>query len=229
MPPVLSPLGRDLWVHRVPYRTMGLAVGRQLVVARLPDGGLWIHSPIPWTPALRSEIAALGEVRHVVGPNRFHDECLREFQAEYPAAQFHAAPGLAEDRRDIRFVAEPLLDTPRSDWAGVIDQHLVHGMPRLNEIVFLHRPTRSLLLADLAFNFGLNAQWLLKLAIGIGGTWGRFAPSRFCRSMMKDRAAVRSSIDTILGWDFDRIIVGHGDNVETRGKEVLREAFAFLR
>jgi hypothetical protein len=225
---MLSPLGADLWIHCVPYRAMGLAIGRQLVVARLPDGGLWIHSPIPWTAELRSEISTLGEVRHVVGPNRFHDECLREFQAEYPAAHFHAAPGLAADRRDIRFTAEPLSDSPCPDWKEVIDQHLVRGMPRLNEIVFFHRPSRSLLIADLAFNFGEEANWLLKLVIKVGGTWGHFAPSRFCRGMMKDRAAVRTSIEAILRWDFDRIIVGHGHNIETGGREVLRAAFAFL-
>jgi hypothetical protein len=225
---MLSSVGPDLWVHRVPYRTMGLAVGRQLVVARLPDGGLWIHSPIPWTAELRMELANFGEVRHVVGPNRFHDECLREFQAEYPSAQFHAAPGLASDRRDIRFSAEPLGDTPHPEWSGIIDQRLVRGMPRLNEIVFLHRPSRSLLIADLAFNFGAEAPWLLKLIIKLGGTWGDFAPSRFCRSMMRDRAAVRASLDAILAWDFDRIIVGHGHNVETGGKAALRKAFAFL-
>lgn len=57
---------------------------------------------------------------------------------------------------------------------------------------------------------------------------GRFSLSQFCQSLMRDRAAVRASIDTILAWDFDRIIVGHGLNIETAGKEVFRTAFAFL-
>ncbi len=46
--------------------------------------------------------------------------------------------------------------------------------------------------------------------------------------MMKDRPAVRASLDTILAWDFDRVIVGHGRKVETDGQRVFREAFAFL-
>jgi hypothetical protein len=225
---MLSPRPNGLWLHAVPYRVFALKLGRQLVVARLAHGGLWIHSPIPWSAELRAEIASLGEVTHVVGPNRFHDECLREFQAEYPTAQFHAAPGLAGDRPDIRFVAEPLSDAPPPDWSGTIDQHLVRGMPRLNELVFLHRPSRSLILADLAFNFGPDVHWPVKLLFRLGGTWGRFTPSRLERFMMKDRAAVRASIDTILAWDFDRIVVGHGQNIETGGKEAFRSAFAFL-
>lgn len=225
---MLSPLHSDLWVQAVPYRTMGLWIGRQLVVARLPAGGLWIHSPIPWSPALRTEVAGLGTVRHVVGPNRFHDECLREFQTEYPDAQFHAAPGLAADRRDLRFTNHPLSDAPHADWTGIIDQHLVRGMPRLNEVVFLHRASRSLIIADLAFNLGGERFSLLSLILRLGGTAGRFTPSRFCRSMMRDRPAVRASLATILGWDFDRIVVGHGPNIEAGGKDALRAAFAFL-
>lgn len=224
---VLTQLHPDLWVCAVPYRAMGFSIGRQIVVVRLPGGGLWIHSPIPVTVELRGELAALGEIRHVVGPNRYHDECLREFQAEYPAAQFHAAPGLAAQKRDVRFDAE-LSDQPHPDWRGVLDQHLIRGMPRLNEVVFFHAASRSLLIADLAFNLGPDGPWLLGLIMRTNGIWGRFGPSRFCKSMMRDKAAVRASLDRILEWDFDRVIVGHGRNLETKGKEIFREAFQFV-
>src|SRR5436190_2197500 len=121
---MLTQISPDILLCHVPYRAMGMWIGRQLVVVRLPSGGLWVHSPIPWSPALRSAVAQLGEVRHVIGPNCYHDECLREFQAEYPEAQFHAAPGLARSRRDLRFIPEPLGNVVHPDWAGVLDQRL---------------------------------------------------------------------------------------------------------
>jgi hypothetical protein len=226
---MLNEVHPGLFVSRVPYRAMGLWLGRQLVVSRLPKGGVWIHSPIPWSPALRSAVTDLGEVRHVVGPNRYHDECLREFQTEYPAARFHAAPGLAEARRDIRFVPAALSDEPHPDWADIIDQHLVRGMPRLNEVVFFHRPSRSLIIADLAFNFGPGTHWLLAAVMKLNGGFGQFAPTLFEKSMMKDRTAVRASIDHILSWDFDRVIAGHGENIESGGRDAVRRAFEFLR
>jgi len=228
--PLLQALHDDLWVCRVPYWAMGMPLGRQIVVVRLPAGGLWIHSPVPMTPELRRELAALGDVRHVVGPNRWHDECLREFQAEQPAALFHAAPGLAAQRRAVRFGAE-LSDRAHPDWSGVLEQHLVRGMPRMNEVVFFHPASRSLILADLAFNFGPGAPagpgWFAGL-MRLYGVWGRFGPTPLEKWMMQDKAAVRSSIDRILEWDFDRVIVGHGHNVNTGGKRVFREAYAFL-
>lgn len=220
---LLHQLHADLWVCAVPYK----ALGRQIVVVRLPGGGLWVHSPIPVTPELRRELGALGEVRHVIGPNCFHDECLREFQAEYPAALFHAAPGLAAIKRDVRFGAE-LSDTPHPDWAGALEQHLVRGMPRLNEVVFFHAASRTLVIADLAFNFGPDGSWWFALLMRLNGAWGRFGPSRFCRLLMKDKAAVRGSLDRILQWDFDRVLVGHGHNLDANAKPVFRGAFAFL-
>lgn len=225
--PVLHPLSADLWVCRVPYRAMGMPLGRQIVVARLPAGGLWIHSPVPMTPELRRELAALGEVRHVIGPNLWHDECLREFQAEYPAALFHAAPGLAACKKDVRFGAE-LSDTPHPDWAGTLEQHLVRGMPRMNEIVFFHPASRSLIIADLGFNLGPDGPWWFGLLMRAYGVWNRFGPTPLEKWMMKDRAAVRDSLDRILAWDFDRVIVGHGRNLEADARRIFREAYSFL-
>lgn len=228
MMPRLRQLHPDLWVCRVPYRAMGMPLGRQLVVVRLSAGGLWVHSPVPMTPELRREVAALGQVRHVVGPNLWHDECLSEFQAEHPAALFHAAPGLAATRRDVHFGAE-LADTPHPDWAGVLEQHLVCGMPRMNEVVFFHPASRSLIVADLAFNLGPDGPWWFGRLMRAYGAWNRFGPTLLEKLLMRDKAAVRASLDRILEWDFDRVIVGHGRNLETGAKPVFREAYAFLR
>jgi len=225
---MLIQLHDELWIYPVPYRAMGFPIGRQLVVVRLRSGKLWIQSPIPWTPALRAELGRIGEVQHVVAPNCFHDECLKEFQAEYPGAIFHAAPGLASQRRDLRFAPESLSDTPHPDWLGTLDQYLIKGMPKFNEVIFLHRASRSLIITDIAFNFGPGSSWLIKAVMLFNGGVGRLGPSNFCKSQIKDRSAARASLDTILAWDFDRIIVGHGRNVDTDGKGVFREAFTFL-
>lgn len=223
----LHQLHPDLWICRVPYWAMGMPLGRQLVVVRLPSGGLWVHSPVPMTPGLRRELAALGEVRHVVGPNLWHDECLREFQTEHPQARFHAVPGLAARKKDVRF-DETLSDAPHPDWTGVLDQHLVKGMPRMNEVVFLHRASRTLILADLAFNLRPDGPWWFALAMRAYGSWNRFGPTALEKWMMQDRAAVRASLDHLLAWDFDCILVGHGRNVDAQAKAVFRAAYAFL-
>ena len=42
---------------------------------------------------------------------------------------------------------------------------------------------------------------------------------------MEDEDAFAGSLDTMLEWDFDRVIVGHGEPIETGGKARLMEAF----
>jgi hypothetical protein len=101
-------------------------------------------------------------------------------------------------------------------------------VPGFNEVVFFHRRTRSLILADLALNVGAPGTWAEKFFYSLAGVWGRFGPARAFRASIKDRAALRASLDHILGWDFDRVIVGHGKNIESGGPAALRAAFAFL-
>jgi hypothetical protein len=46
--------------------------------------------------------------------------------------------------------------------------------------------------------------------------------------MIRDRVAARQSVDRVLQWDFDRIIMTHGEVVETGGREQFAATFAYL-
>ncbi len=61
------------------------------------------------------------------------------------------------------------------------------------------------------------------------GSYGRFGPSRLDPLLIRDRGAARECLEHILTWDFDRIVVAHGDDIlETGGQEALRSGFAWL-
>ena len=105
----------------------------------------------------------------------------------------------------------------------------VGGMPRVQEVAFVHHPSRTLLLADLCFNVRSAPNLFTRLFMKLNGAWGHFGPSRVARGYMKDRAAVRASVDRLLAHDFDRVVVAHGDVLETGGRAELERAFAFLR
>lgn len=224
---MLQPLAPDLWEHDAPLSVLGMALGHRMTVARLPGGELWLHSPSAHTPELAAALAALGPVGHVVAPNAMHDTYLEGWFAAYPAARFHGARGFAKFRPDLKFT-NGLADTPDPAWAAVFDQCALRGMPRLNEVVFRHRASRTLILTDLAFNLGPDMPLLSRLLLKINGCDCRFAVSRLLRTTIKDRAALRASLDTVLAWNFDRIVLSHGRNVDRGGKELLREALLFL-
>jgi len=224
---MLTPIAADLWDYDAPLTVIGMQIGHRMTVARLADGSLWIHSPTAYTSELSIELAALGAIAHVVAPNCMHDTYLEGWFKACPRARFHGARGFSKFRPDLKFT-DALADIPAAAWAGTFEQLVMRGMPRLNEVVFLHRASRTLILTDLAFNLGPEMPWLSRVLLKVNGCYDCFAVSRLLRTTIKDHAAFRASLERVLAWDFDRIVLSHGRNVEHGGKELLREAFTFL-
>ena len=223
----LTSLARDLWVATRPLRLWVGDVGTRMSVVRVAGGDLLLHSPVSLDPALRAALDALGRVRWIVGPSLVHHLFLGDYARAYPDAELWGAPGLAEKRRDLRF-ARVLDGTTPPAWAGSVRYRLFEGAPRINEVVFLHEPSRTLLLTDLAFNVQAGAKNRAKVFHWLVGASGRFGPHRIVRAVIRDRDAARRSLEQILAWDFDRVVVTHGDVLEHGGRAALRAGFAFL-
>jgi len=48
------------------------------------------------------------------------------------------------------------------------------------------------------------------------------------RYLNRDRPAARATVDTLLKWDFQRVIMAHGHIVEQDGARLFREAYTWL-
>lgn len=215
----------DLFTVDGPERVAGLGIGTRMTLVRLPDGRLFLHSPVPHDAALAAEIEAIGTPTFLVAPNKVHHLWLGGWADAYPAATVYGAPGLRDKRRDLVFHRE-LGDAPPSDWSAQLDQAWIAGAPHVNEVVFLHRASGSLVLTDFAMNFpSLPPGWLTRLFLRGMGLAGGVRTSRLVRSLVRDRAATRASLERILAWDFDRVLVTHGVICETGGAQALREAW----
>ncbi|HVV50287.1 MAG TPA: DUF4336 domain-containing protein [Polyangia bacterium] len=204
-----------IWSHVHRQRLPGGAVMQaRMNVVRLGDGASLVHSPTPLDDALAAEIAALGPVAYVVAPNCFHHLHVAPFLARFPGAKLYAAPGLARKRPDLTSTGT-LDDGAAVPWAGVLDHLTLAGVPRLNEVVFLHRGSRSLLVTDLLFNVTAPGNWMTALALRLMGTYKRLGPSRLLRwRLTKDRAALKASVERMLAWEFVRVVPGHGEVFE---------------
>lgn len=225
----LRALDRDLWTLDQPLRVGGLDLGVRTTVIRLRDGGVLVHAPGPLVAAARAEIEALGPMRALVAPNLLHHMFLADSKRAFPQARVFGAPGLREKLAPTP-IDEILGDAPPPLWAGELDQLLVRGAPSMNEVVFLHRASRTLLCLDLCFNVRRSTSLFTRLFMRANGAWDRFGPSRLFRyTILRDARAVRESVDRILTWDFERVCVAHGDVLESGGRDALRESFAWLR
>jgi hypothetical protein len=223
----LRALATDLWVAERPQRFYGLEVGTRMTVIRLADGSLLLHSPVALDARLRAELDALGRVRFVVAPNRVHHLYAGHVADTYPEARLWVGPGVERKRPDLAYVAV-LDDEAPVEWRGQVEQLFFRGRPYENEVVFFHPTSRTLVLCDLAFNFGPRAavatRWLMRLL----RSYRRFGPSTLDPWLIRDRAAARASLERILAWDFDRVVVAHGDVLERGGHDALRTGYRWL-
>jgi hypothetical protein len=221
----LKPLADGLWSWPSTIRVGPIALPRRAVLARLTDGSLWVHSPNALDEAVRAEVDALGPVAHVVAPNQFHHAWLDAWRAAYPDAVVHGARGLAEKKPEYRF-DRVLGAEPDPAWADLFDQRVIGGAAKINEVAFLHRPSRTLLLTDTCFNVGHEAPFLTRLLMRLNGRLGSFGPTRIFKSMVDDLPEVRRHVLELAdAWDFDRVHVAHGEPVETDGRARLRAAW----
>jgi hypothetical protein len=118
---------------------------------------------------------------------------------------------------------DPLSPAP-AEWTSDLEVLELAGMPRVREHVMFHRPSGTLIVADLLFNFGRGGSlWTRLFARYVMWLRNFIGMSPFFRLMIRDREAFRRSMAIMMAWDFDRVIVAHGGIIERGGKARLRE------
>ena len=207
-------LGDGIWQVRGPDVAMpgGVRLPVRSTVVRLADRSLLVYSPVRFTDADAAAIDAAGEVAHVVAPNTFHHLFARAAKARWPRATLHAPAGLAARRPELTI--ERTLGDSDPAWRDTLDALAIEGAPRIDETVLLHRPTGTVICADLVFHVAAPATAMTRLVLammGVGG--GRLAQSRAWRLFRQDRAKVRGSLDRLLAWPITQIAPCHGDPV----------------
>ena len=217
-----------LWTYEEPLRFLGLELGRIMTVIRLSSGDLFVQSPAELTPKLESALSDLGEVRFVAPASKLHGHLyMEQYRAAFPGVELLAAPGLEARRTDLTF--DGLLgDVPDPRWAPDVDQVAVAGHRWLTEIAFFHRPSRTVILGDVGFHVGSSAPLKARLAARLAGVYGQVSPPRDVRLTVANEGTFRRSIRDILAWDFDRVIPGHGEVVESGGKRAVLDGFEWL-
>jgi hypothetical protein len=95
-----------------------------------------------------------------------------------------------------------------------------------DETDFFHPATRTLVLTDLCFNIPPNRGWSTRLWARALGVLGRLSVSRSFGWTIRDRAAASASLQRMLEWDFDRVLLTHGDLVESAGRAAFERAVA---
>lgn len=202
------------------------------VIARLGNGDLWVWSPVKLTSELRAQVDRLGPVRHLVSPNKLHHLYLQEWKAAYPQASLWGPQSTIKKCPDLSF-REALQDSPPTEWLGDIDQAWFRGSFAMDEIVFLHRPSATAIVADLIQTFSdrfLREHWgLLRFLARLDGlTQDKACAPLEWRLSFLNRAPARRARDKVLNWNCQRVIVAHGEWPRANGNAFLAKSFRWL-
>ncbi len=227
----LIPFAKDIWIcEGLPVNFYGFDYPTRMTIIKLENDELFIHSPIAPTKEILAEIDKLGEVAFLVSPNKIHHLFLGDWKKIYPKAKMFASPGLKKKRNDLVFDGE-LQNEPEEKWAKEIDQIIFAGSKAVSEVVFFHKSSKTLILADLIENF--EKDWfkgwkrIIMPFVGIIAPNGK-APIDFRLSFLGGKAKAKKSLAQMKAWQPENIIIAHGICFKGTGIKELERAFSWV-
>lgn len=102
------------------------------------------------------------------------------------------------------------------------------GADPLNEVVFYHAESRSLVITDLAFHFDRTSAALTQAIAKLIGVYDKLQLTILEKWLIQDKAAMAVAVRSILAWDFDRVIMAHGSPIPTSGKSMFKAGYEWL-
>uniref|UniRef100_A0A0G4HKF2 DUF4336 domain-containing protein n=1 Tax=Chromera velia CCMP2878 TaxID=1169474 RepID=A0A0G4HKF2_9ALVE len=229
-----DPLSSSEWLGEEKENVRRLLGGEDLpfpidttmTVVRLSgDGGdgslLVLHSPVPIDPDLRAEIDVLGKVAFIIAPNLQHWLFVPHASRLFPDAKVFVAPSACGENLAEKMPEVPchvLRDDGGEDIPG-LPQQLLRGAPlMMNEVLFFHGPSKTLIASD-GFYGGHKKEmcptWFARL-------WFRVTKDHWqiCKlpsyrttrvvSHGNPKELLACVEDLVSRWEFEQIIYAHG-------------------
>jgi hypothetical protein len=217
-----------LWLRGYVVSVGGARVNARMTVVRLRSGEILIHSPCAFDEALKAEVAALGRVAAIIAPGNFHWLHVQSCQQAFRDAVTYVCPGVEKRSRGRVTFDEVLGDDAPALWSGELSQVLVQGTRVMREVAFFHHASKTLILVDLVENVTAatpGTNWFLRVLFRTIGMWNTPSPAPEYRLGWGDKALVRQCMERILAWDFERVILSHGDLITSDARQIVRRSW----
>jgi hypothetical protein len=228
----LQAFGDAVWIVDGPdVRDFGVLFTTRMTIVRLSDGSLWVSSPVSVPFDTLKRIADLGPVKYLVAATPRHVWRLDAWHALFPNAELwipRATP-FTLGSGHLPF-AGTLGDEPRPDWAADFDQLAFKGSALIEEVLFFHRASRTVILDDLIqIHPVVKGQPLRNALFRLEGVASpRGGVGLDIRLSFANRHVARRSLHKLLSWDFERLIIAHGVCIEKDAKAFVERAFEWL-
>ncbi|MBW4663150.1 MAG: DUF4336 domain-containing protein [Chroococcus sp. CMT-3BRIN-NPC107] len=227
---MLKEIDTDIWVVDAPFKYFGLSVGTRMTVIRL-NNRLAVISPIQLDDGTSQQLNKLGTVNHIIAPNVYHYLFAADFKALYPKATFWATSALKAKKPKLPI--DRIIDSDTDNFLSNLQCILFDGLKTidfngfnlLNELVFFHPKSRTLILTDTAFNFDDSYPFVTQFVARVIGTYKQLSPSLLEKVASTEKAKIQQAVQKILAWDFDRVIMAHGSIIESQGKQTFKAGY----
>jgi hypothetical protein len=227
----LTEFAPNVWIVDGPrVRDMGILFTTRMTIIKLSNGSVWVESPVPASYDTLKHITDLGPVRNLVAATPRHVWRLESWHTLFPEAQLWMSPKTLFTLGKTRLaLASVLGETAPDSWMDDIDQLPFKGNPLLSEVLFYHKASRTVILGDLIqIHPIVDNPWrnmLFKLE-GVSSPKGGVGLD--IRLSFTSKKLATQSLEQVLSWDFDKLIIAHGPCIGKDAKEFMKDAFRWL-
>ena len=234
----IQAFAENLWIVDGPrVRDMGEWFTTRMTVVKLSSGSLWLNSPVSVPPGTLERIKAMGTVRYLVAATPRHIWRLEKWHGLFPDAELWVTPQILNGfklmmvlpRQKLSYTGILRNEAP-SVWASDMEQLVFEGSHLFKEVFFFHRKSRTVIVDDMIQIHPLEkGKPFLNLLIKfVGAGNNRAVTALGIKMTFTNRKLARQSLEKLLSWDFDKLIIAHGPCIQKDAKPSVERAFRWL-
>lgn len=213
-----------LWYLDMPLKKYGISFVHRMIIIKLANNKLLIHSPTELSTALQIELSQLGQVHAIVCPCLNSHIYLSEWWYSYPEAYFFATSELIQKRSDLTFDDSLSCRTPEI-WRHQLLQTPLLGSDHPAQIAFFDPSNQTLLLGDLLLGKVNSSYPSHCFYLWTQGVFDGPQLPFYKRYSYRNKFLLRASVQEILTWPFDNLLTSNGLLIEGNAKEQFYLAF----
>ena len=223
----------QIWTRDYPFHLIGHIAYARCTVIRLSNGKYLVHSPSPmddkWITFFQDK-----EIEYIVAPGNFHWLYVAEWNNKYPKAKVLITPGVEFKAYNLK--SEAIYGILHDNYVDMDEQSvlnkdfefvLVRGFSVMNETAMFHKVTKTLILLDsMEYKTPKHYDYMNRmdhLTWFILGMHNKPLPSPSYQMSLKYGNLAKESFENILKWNFNKIIINHGENVDPQQQNRMNE------
>ena len=223
MLPIETFIDNEIWTRDYIIEYFGTVFYARCTIIRLSNDKYLIHSPSPiddiFTQFLKDK-----EIEYLIAPGSYHYFNIAKWNEIYQKAKVLITPGVEFKAYNLK--SDAIYGILHNNYIDIDKESvlnkdfefvLIRGFSEMNEIVMLHKKTKTLIIVDVMeyvttkyydyMNRMGHLFWILFRM------HNKPLPAPEYQFTLKHKNLAKESFQSILKWEFNKIIISHGQNV----------------